>query len=206
MCLAYKEWPKPDFFQGPQIVMYKEPSKLRNHKYPDVKDDDPCYEVAAYPPKPEVKEPTKRTRKSSDLHSGEKRKKGSKISQIREEKGFDIKEEKRLANKVWNEMIGMEGAKKQKSKAALKRDQQKQAKQRQQAKELRRNKGGGAKDDKKKRVNYEEYMEIEEEIKKGIENGLLFEGYLRVNPNNRTRAFVSVDGLKTDVMVDGLTA
>lgn len=30
------------------------------------------------------------------------------------------------------------------------------------------------------------------------------EGVLRINQNNRKRAFVSVDGLNVDVMIDGI--
>lgn len=37
---GYKEWPQSEFFQGPQFVIFKEQSKIRNHKYPDLKEDD----------------------------------------------------------------------------------------------------------------------------------------------------------------------
>ena len=47
-------------------------------------------------------------------------------------------------------------------------------------------------------------MEDEKKIKDGIEKGYLFEGMIRVNPNNRRRAFVNINGLMTDVMIDGL--
>ena len=67
----------------------------------------------------------------------------------------------------------------------------------------RRQKKG--KDD-KKRINFEEYIQAEEEIKKGLESGEYFEGLFRINPNNRNRAFVSIDGLSVDVMIDGLGA
>ena len=66
------------------------------------------------------------------------------------------------------------------------------------------------KEDKEKdpqnRSNYEEYIKVEEEIKKGIAYGRLFEGNIRVNPNNRNRAFVSIQGIKIDVMIDGLSS
>ena len=63
---------------------------------------------------------------------------------------------------------------------------------------------GGKK--KKDRVAYEEFLQFEGEIKKGIQEGRYFEGTLRVNPNNRNRAFVSIDGVGVDVMIDGLSA
>jgi hypothetical protein len=65
-------------------------------------------------------------------------------------------------------------------------------------------KGGDDHKHKKQRINFEEYLQVEEEIKKGIAEGRLFEGNLRVNPNNRNRAFVSIDGIAIDVMIDGL--
>jgi hypothetical protein len=53
---GYKEWPQSEFFQGPQFVIFKEQSKIRNHKYPDLKEDDEqCYEVAPYPPRKEYR-------------------------------------------------------------------------------------------------------------------------------------------------------
>ena len=39
-----------------------------------------------------------------------------------------------------------------------------------------------------------------------MQEGRLFEGLLRVNPNNRNRAFVTIDGVPIDVMIDGLGA
>jgi hypothetical protein len=47
---------------------------------------------------------------------------------------------------------------------------------------------------------------VEEEIKRGIEGGQYFEGLFRVNPNNRNRAFVSINGLPVDVMIEGLAS
>lgn len=35
-------------------------------------------------------------------------------------------------------------------------------------------------------------------------NGTLFEGILRVSQNNRRRAFVTINDINVDVMVDGL--
>jgi hypothetical protein len=40
ICLGYKEYPKPDFFQGPTYIIFKEQSKIKNHRYPDDKDPD----------------------------------------------------------------------------------------------------------------------------------------------------------------------
>ena len=39
---------------------------------------------------------------------------------------------------------------------------------------------------------------------KGLEEGILFEGVLRVNQNNRKRAFVSAKDINVDLMIDGL--
>ena len=64
----------------------------------------------------------------------------------------------------------------------------------------------GKKGKAKERVNFEEYLLVEDEIKKGIQEGRLFEGLLRVNPNNRNRAFVTIDGVPIDIMIDGLGA
>lgn len=41
-------------------------------------------------------------------------------------------------------------------------------------------------------------------MRKGLENGTLFEGVLRVSQTNRKRAFVTVAGVAVDVMIDGL--
>lgn len=43
-------------------------------------------------------------------------------------------------------------------------------------------------------------------IKEGIEKGYYYEGVIRVNQNNRRRAFVNVNGINVDVMIDSLTA
>ena len=47
VCISYKEFMRPDFFQGPTYIIFKEPSKIKNHKYPDDKEaeDDKSYEV-----------------------------------------------------------------------------------------------------------------------------------------------------------------
>ena len=57
-----------------------------------------------------------------------------------------------------------------------------------------------------KKINFEEYLQVEEELKKGIADGKFFEGILRVNPNNRNRAFVTINGIAIDVMIDGLSS
>jgi hypothetical protein len=43
----------------------------------------------------------------------------------------------------------------------------------------------------------------EEQTRAGLENGTLFEGVLRVNQNNRKRAFVTVKDIQVDLMIDG---
>ena len=92
---GYKEWPLSEFFQGPQFVIYKEQSKIRNHKYPDNKeDDDQCYEVAPFPPRKEYR--YKKDNKPSD--------KEKKEAPFREER-FDIRQEKRKGNRAWRDLI-----------------------------------------------------------------------------------------------------
>ena len=56
------------------------------------------------------------------------------------------------------------------------------------------------------RISFEEHLKVQDAIKKGIDEGVLFEGFMRINPNNRNRAFVSVEGVNIDVMIDGLGA
>ena len=52
LCITYKEFARPEFFQGPTYVLFKEESKIKNHKYADHKeaDDDHSYQVASLPP------------------------------------------------------------------------------------------------------------------------------------------------------------
>lgn len=52
-------------------------------------------------------------------------------------------------------------------------------------------------------MNYDEYLE-DAEIQKGLEKGTLFQGVIRVNQFNRKRAYVTVNGISIDVMVEGL--
>ncbi len=49
---------------------------------------------------------------------------------------------------------------------------------------------------------FEQHM-TEEQTRAGLENGTLFEGVLRVNQNNRKRAFVTVKDIQVDLMIDG---
>lgn len=47
----YKDYMIPDFFQGPTYIIYREPSKIKNHKYPDDKvADEDIYDVSEFPP------------------------------------------------------------------------------------------------------------------------------------------------------------
>jgi hypothetical protein len=88
ICFTYKEFRKPDYYQGPQFVIYKDQSKIRNHKYPDyAKDDeDLCYEIAAYPPKPKEKQerqpPRQKKRSSNSLQGNQK-------ELVKREEGFN---------------------------------------------------------------------------------------------------------------------
>lgn len=50
---------------------------------------------------------------------------------------------------------------------------------------------------------YEQHL-AEEVTRKGLTEGTLFEGVLRVNQNNRKRAFVTVKDIHVDLMIDGL--
>jgi DIS3-like exonuclease 2 len=52
--------------------------------------------------------------------------------------------------------------------------------------------------------HFDEFLEDEKKIEMGIEKGYYFEGVIRINQNNRKRAFVNVNGMKMDVMIDGL--
>jgi len=61
------------------------------------------------------------------------------------------------------------------------------------------------KPEQRSRTIYEDYLD-EAQIKKGLESGTLFQGILRVNQMNRKRAFVSVDDIKIDVMLEGLNS
>lgn len=110
---------------------------------------------------------------------------------------YDIKAEQKKGNRFWKELES-----KNQSSGQKKNSQN----------ETRKDKGKKStnfwRDEKessgKKRVNFEEYLQVQEEIKKGIAEGRLFEGNIRVNPNNRNRAFISIEGIKLDVMIDGV--
>lgn len=90
---GYKDYMLPDFFQGPSYILFKERSKIKNHKYPEEKipEDDDFYEVAPFPP---VKPMPENEKKSSHKPNH---------NEPRPE-GFDIKEEKRKGNKFWNDL------------------------------------------------------------------------------------------------------
>ena len=64
---GYKDYMLPDFFQGPSYILFKERSKIKNHKYPEEKipEDDDFYEVAPFPP---VKPMPENEKKSSHKH------------------------------------------------------------------------------------------------------------------------------------------
>ena len=103
ICFSYKDYAIPHFFQGPQFVLIKEPSKMKNHKYPDnnknlpLDEDDKCYDIAPYPPRPKERKPS-RKRKGSDHNGGGK----SHHKGGWDENKFDIKQEKKKGNKFWN--------------------------------------------------------------------------------------------------------
>lgn len=108
ICIGYKEYPQPGFFQGPTYIIFKEQSKIKNHRYPDDKDDpdeELCYEVNQFPslkvrsfppPKP-------RSRKTSEVggappETWKKKKDDTQYAHV-----FDIKTEKKKGNKFWKD-------------------------------------------------------------------------------------------------------
>ena len=99
VCFNYKEYPFPEFFQAPQFVMFKDQSKIRNHKYQTDKDDgEVCYQIAPFPPKPQEYKP--------ERHTIDHRKPQQKEIATKEKRPadkFDIKEERKKGNKFWRE-------------------------------------------------------------------------------------------------------
>lgn len=105
VCFGYKDYKIPDFFQGPSFILFKERSKIKNHKYPEDKpaEDEDFYEVAPFPPvKPKPETSKKTSHRHSDPNQGSAKKK-AKNEETRPE-GFDIKAEKKKGNKFWNEV------------------------------------------------------------------------------------------------------
>ena len=47
------------------------------------------------------------------------------------------------------------------------------------------------------------YLDNKEEIQQKIEKGIIFEGVVRMNPKFRHRAYVSIQELNVDVLVEG---
>lgn len=162
-----------------------------------------------------------RLRKKSDLSNTKSDTKQKKNQKDVVEK-FDIKTEKKKANKFWREAeqnMSSQGqtkpSKKSKGAAALlsplvKRESAKESKRMKKASrnQTEKDKSSGAQSKNKKgqkqRIQYEEFLKVDDEIKKELDSGRYFEGVLKINPNNRNRAFVSVDGIAIDVMIDGL--
>ncbi|KAL9644295.1 hypothetical protein ABK040_005756 [Willaertia magna] len=54
-------------------------------------------------------------------------------------------------------------------------------------------------------IDYEEHIDLEE-IQKGLEKGELFKGEIRINKKRFVEAYVTVEGMKKDVLIDGLNA
>jgi hypothetical protein len=68
---GYKDYTIPAFFQGPSYILFKERSKIKNHKYPEDKpaEDEDFYEVAPFPPvKPMPEDVKKSSHKQSDAN------------------------------------------------------------------------------------------------------------------------------------------
>ena len=107
ICIGYKEYPKPDFFQGPTYIIFKEQSKIKNHKYPEDKEDpdeELCYDVVQFPPiKVRQFPPPKPNRKVSDHGAFSEPKKKKKTEEDHHAPIFDIKTEKKKSNKFWKE-------------------------------------------------------------------------------------------------------
>lgn len=135
---------------------------------------------------------------------------------------FDFKMEKRNENKFWNQQEPSQNKKfksklikeTKEGKTAVRAARNSNTKRKAPLLNAKKPKSDAArdrmfdrKDDRferggKKRQVYSEYLS-EKEIETGLKAGYLFEGIMRVNPNNRKRAFVTVADLKVDVMVDG---
>jgi hypothetical protein len=109
ICFGYKEYPQPGFFQGPTFVIYKEQSKIKNHRYPEDKDDpdeEHCYDVVQFPPLkvrsfPPPKQP--RSRKTSEGGGGAPPEARKKKVETQDALVFDIKTEKKKGNKFWKD-------------------------------------------------------------------------------------------------------
>ncbi len=107
VCFGYKEFMRPDFFQGPTYIIFKEQSKIKNHKYPDDKEaeDDNSYEVVQFPPiRPKPVIGQRPPRKLSDSNQGSAKKKAK--QEDPKPDIFDVKTEKKKGNKFWNELEG----------------------------------------------------------------------------------------------------
>ena len=177
VCFRYKDFMIPDFVQGPYFTIFKEQSKIKNHKYPEDKivDDENSYEVAQFPPvRPKPVLGQRPPRKQSDSNPGSAKKK----ARLEEEKPevFDAKKEKKKGNKFWKELEGSSNAKKPFNTSATKKQTSgllkkvKKGLSQQQSfndrKALKYDKERKAKKpwkedkskDHKKRINFEEYL------------------------------------------------
>lgn len=90
-----------------------------------------------------------------------------------------MKHEKRISNKVFSQGQGR-----------IEHRQKECA-----AKE--RKKGGNG------RTMFQEHISDKKEIASKLKEGSLFEGTIRFNPKFRQRAFLTIDELKVDVMIEG---
>jgi len=50
---------------------------------------------------------------------------------------------------------------------------------------------------------FQEHISDKNEIASKLREGVLFEGIIRFNPKFRQRAFLTIDELKVDVMIEG---
>lgn len=53
---------------------------------------------------------------------------------------------------------------------------------------------------------FETHITDKDELEAGLNKGKYFKGIIRVNQYNQKRAFVTVDDLKVDVLIDGIFA
>jgi len=106
ICFGYKEYPQPGFFQGPTFVFYKEQSKIKNHRYPEDKDDpdeEHCYDVVQFPPLKVRSFPPPKPRSRKTSEGGGAPQEARKKKKDEDVLVFDIKTEKKKGNKFWKD-------------------------------------------------------------------------------------------------------
>ena len=94
---------------------------------------------------------------------------------------FDLKREKRISNKVFTQGKGKIEHRKKEREAKERREMVRE------------------------RALFPDHISDKDKIAKKLEDGVLFEGVIRFNPKFRQRAFLTVEELKVDVMIEGQT-